>query len=648
MDVRELARKLRPIIPREVDAWIESREQVDGQLAGLLDREMLERAREILGNPERILLSLPPESLSGGDFNLGRVVYEKERHPFFLKREELMQNLAVFGRSGGGKTNAVFHLILQLHKEGIPWLFLDWKRTARHLLPILKKVRIFTPGRQLSPLAFNPFVVPPGLESHIYLHHLVDSMAQAYTLGEGAKSLIQRAVMGLYSSGNEAPGVDDVLEAMEQEGATGRASGWRQTAVRALESMKFSGLGVGGNQELAVEAARSLLRGSSIVELESLSSSGKKFLVPLLCLWLYHVKMASPAREKLSLVIIVEEAHNVFYQRQGGETTMDMLLRQCRELGMGMIVVDQHPSLISQSVLGNCYTSICLNLKNPGDARAGAALSGLESANYGLFTDLPVGVAVVKLQDRWRKPVMIRVPEVRVSKGSVTDKVLEQVFGKPQAVSMIGNGSRSALPLSGSIEALSGTLQASTPKDRHSPSTIALLQDILLNSEDGVDNRYKRLGFSASRGSRLRDQLILKGLVEKQVVKVGGTRRVALRLTKEGYDALGSEPANMQPSLAHEFFKALWAHRLSLEGWEVEKEGSRKSGGRVDVIAKRGKERIAIEVETGLSDIAGNVLNDLEEGFTRILIVPTDKTAEAKVTKALVENNLLDKVEVQS
>jgi len=51
-----------------------------------------------------------------------------------------------------------------------------------------------------------------------------------------------------------------------------------------------------------------------------------------------------------------------------------MLLRQCREIGIAIIVVDQHPALISSGCLGNTYTTICLNLKDPSDINKAAAL----------------------------------------------------------------------------------------------------------------------------------------------------------------------------------------------------------------------------------------------------------------------------------
>ena len=40
---------------------------------------------------------------------------------------------------------------------------------------------------------------------------------------------------------------------------------------------------------------------------------------------------------------------------------------------------------------------------------------------------LPVGHAVVKLQNRWRRPFLVRLPLVPVAKGHVSDQQLREL-----------------------------------------------------------------------------------------------------------------------------------------------------------------------------------------------------------------------------
>ncbi len=105
---------------------------------------------------------------------------------------------------------------------------------------------------------------------------------------------------------------------------------------------------------------------------------------------------------------------------------MNRLLRQCREIGIGILVVDQHPSLISSAALGNSYTSICLNLKDPSDINRAAGLSQVPDQEKRYFSMLPVGQGIVKLQDRWHRPFLVAFPLVEVNKGAITDARLKR------------------------------------------------------------------------------------------------------------------------------------------------------------------------------------------------------------------------------
>ena len=307
---------------------------------------------------------------------LEHVRYEAPKWPAGLQEGELLQNLAIFGRSGAGKTNASFHLLLQLEKRGVPFVFLDWKRTARHLIPKLKgRVQVFTPGRDLSPFAFNPFIAPPGLEPRVHTNFVVDALCSAFTLGDGARSLLQKALLACFNE-DRPPTADRLLERIRAIPDRERVSGWKTSAIRALETVSL--MTRDGDATSQEEMVRNLLERSTIIELDGLSPSNKRFLLPLVCLWIYYTKLASPERERLRVALVVEEAHHVLYQhRSQNESVMEMLLRQCREIGIAVVVIDQHPHLISSAALGNTYTSICLNLKDPKDiAKAAASVPG--------------------------------------------------------------------------------------------------------------------------------------------------------------------------------------------------------------------------------------------------------------------------------
>lgn len=635
MDTVQIARKLEPLMPKEVRHWLHVRETGDAELRGLIDRQIATNAHRVLGDfRNKILLSLPPARMAAGTFNLGTIVYDKFRHAFGISDHELLQNLAIFGRSGAGKTNLAFHLLLQLRAKGVPFLFLDWKRTARHLLSkIMGKVNVFTPGRSLSPFPFNPFIPPPGMEPNVYANHVIDVLSNAYSLGDGARSILERALGACYAKRLNAPKIDDVLHEVEQISAVDRARGWKLSAVRALESLAFSKLAA-SNSLSQQRLVQTLLHENTIIELDALAEGGKKFLIPLLCLWLYYVRLAARERERLRLAIFVEEAHHVLFGAQRSrESLMNMLLRQCREIGMAMIIVDQHPHLVSSAALGNTFTSICLNLKNPADINKAAAISMIqESENKRYFSMLSVGQAIVKMQNRWRWPFLIQIPHVHVDKGSVSDSALLAYLRQ--------NSTRSGR---------NPPLVQRNERVQHIPHEVhplgelelAFLKDVLEHPEDGVRTRYKRLGLSAGRGQRIKDHLLDQRWLEAETIPIGRTRKMMLRPTSQARKLLDvSSDERPHGSIAHEYWKQFYARKFSAEGYRVQLEAPR-DGGRVDVLALRNGERVAIEIETGKSDVIANVRNCLRSGFERVIVVATDDEALGKVERELATAGLI-------
>ena len=242
MDILDIARKLEPLMPEQIKHWLQARDTADPDLRALIDKQIVHSAHGVLGDfRSKPLLSLPPKAKARGAINLGTLLYEKEKWQFGVSQGELLQNMVILGRSGAGKTNVAFHLLQQLDSKGIPFLFLDWKRTARHLLPWLgKRTQIFTPGRPLSPMTFNPFLAPPGLEDNVYINFVVDVLATSYTLGDGARSVLQRAISSCYQQGNRSPTAQELLSTLNSMPDRGRAGTWKISVTRALESLDFA------------------------------------------------------------------------------------------------------------------------------------------------------------------------------------------------------------------------------------------------------------------------------------------------------------------------------------------------------------------------------------------------------------------------
>ncbi len=624
MRVEDALRLLEPVLPRQVHEWKRSLPAVRPETRVLLERHILETARERL-NPERNRILLPPprSGRSEGQLALGRIQYPGKRLSFGLNSSELLQGLGIYGRSGSGKTNIVFALLLALERARVPFLFLDHKRTCRQLLPHLKSpTSLFTPGRGFSPFQFNLLLAPPGSSAAAHAMLAVDVLARAYTLGDGAKSLLQDLIAELRANSDSSPTINELLNALKDREYPGRASGWKATALRALQSLNSTS-SIDAEPSCSDDLAARVLSENTILELDALDENAKAFLIPMLMLWLFGHGMQESSREKLRLVIIVEEAHHFLYRQEAKarESVMNQMLRQCRELGIAIVVVDQHPHLISSAALGNAYTSICLNMREPSDINRAAPLSGLNEQEKRFLNMLPVGQGIVKLQDRWTKPFLVCFPEVKVKKGAITDAALKR------NTLLCGTDSAGRVRIRGSAL----RIRHFRPEDaRVSEFALRLLRDCAAHPCDGVRARYLRLGLSMDKGQRLRQELEDAELIRCEFVPVGRTRRLVMQPSTSARRLLELRPTSGHESLKHEFWKHYYAEKLKSMGYEVEVEAPRH-GGRVDVMATRNNETIGIEIETGKSDVVRNVRSCLRSPFDRILVVCTDAEAMSNV-----------------
>ena len=410
MEIHKILEKLEPIMPGQVSQWRKSLHFVNEQTKSLLEKHIISTAYDVLGDfDKKLLLSLPSEKKAKGTFQLGTIVYDKERWAFGIKKQELLQHLAIVGRSGAGKTNAVYHLVNQLARKDINFLILDWKRNYRDLLGrVDKKVAVYTAGRSLSPFIFNPLIIPPSMEQGVYIGFVTDVLASAFDLGEGAKSLIQQALSRVYQS-TQNPTFNDVLHEIEALEVKNRAHGWKASALRALQTLSLSNLS--GDKKIAQpDLVEALLHSNTIIELDALSENLKKFIVPLLLLWLYQVKLGTRRREKLDLVCVIEESHHFYRQGVKGKTSlMDTLARQVRELGMAFVYVDQQVSAMSSSALGNVYSVLCLSQRSPSDINKAASLLLLDEHEKKWLGRLSVGQGIIRLSDRWTRPVLLNI-----------------------------------------------------------------------------------------------------------------------------------------------------------------------------------------------------------------------------------------------
>jgi len=652
MEIDELFRKLKPVLGKRIDQlWLEyhlnpqSHTEIEGMLHALA-------AKHLDNNYEhkRVLLTPPPQELAMGEYPLGTVYYAKKLcHAFSLREDEWIQHVGIFGRTGSGKTNVGYIMVKELLNKGKPFLIFDWKRNYRDLiaLPEAREIQIFTVGRSVSPFRFNPLIPPKGTSPTIWLKKLIEIMCHVYWLGEGVAYLLQKAIdavyskAGIYQGDPQAyPTFADVKVYLENYKAKGREAQWMDSTIRVIGTLCYGEIGKVLNVKKPV-GIDELLKMNVIFELDALTNSDKTFFIESLMLFIHHYRLQDEDRETFKHAILIEEAHHVLLKKkESKETVMDVILREIRELGESIILIDQHPSLISIPALGNTYCTIAMNLKHSRDISTIGEAMLIEQKEREYLGKLEVGYGIVKLQGRWFKPFLVKFPLVEVKKGKVTD---EDVKRKMQGLSDVAGEIRTDLGESRDIRAIraednmrDNQYLELREKERE------FLEDVMKYRTSGISERYKRLGLSVDEGNRIKNYLLSSNIIISSDVSTGRGRIKYLELSRKGKELLSKMGLEIEDErkggAEHEYWKHRMAEVLRKQGYDVELEKAVKDGGAVDILATKEGKSLAVEVETGKSDAVSNIKKDLEAGFDEVISVATNEGVAQKI-KGLIRNS---------
>ena len=204
-------------------------------------------------------------------------------------------------------------------------------------------------------------IPPPSLEPSQYLEHVCQIVASAYYCGEGVIALLRKAINDLYEefgvyngTAQVYPTFKDVLKYINNIERKGMSRDWQESTIRSLEAICHGGIGQIVNVQKPTMQLSELLNHNVFLELGDLSQSQKSFIIQSLLTYLYYYAMNRGIREKLMNVIVVEEAHHILRDHSHTsvkEPITDIILKEIREFGTGILIIDQNPSLISVPAL---------------------------------------------------------------------------------------------------------------------------------------------------------------------------------------------------------------------------------------------------------------------------------------------------------
>ena len=653
-DFRSLLAKLQPIAPDLTDAlWLGSLMEPtrSNDIKAVAQALAAERLGESYTS-EHILLPPPPEAVAAGGHRLGEVMYAgRPVCPFGLRDNDLPQHVAILGRSGAGKTNVAYLLVQSLIQNRKPFLVLDWRRNYSGFTEGrgAKRVLGLVAGEPAS-IAFNPLEPPAGLninQREAYLRDVVSVICTTYLPGNqllstrGVEYLLLKAVTDLELVGPKPLTSIAVRRYVEDYKPRSRESDWKASAANVLLRLTTGPMGRLLNASSG-RSLHSLLSRQAILEVDALGSqTDRSAFAQTLLTWLFYHRLAEGKSTTSKHVLVIEEAHQCFLRRRDAEQSIpDLMLRQMRDLGQAIVLLDQCPSLLSTPALGNTSATICLALKHADDLDAAGKALTLPRNEWHYLGQLPIGQAIVKVASRHPSPFLVQFPLWTGSAEENTPRTEERAERTPSLKRSVEEA-RLALQ-----EAIRAFRKSDRGERNEEGKTVreerglgkrdegvdtrerVLLADIARSPLSVVTERYRRLGWSAHAGTETKRRVVEGGLVEEERVRVPEGSVTLLRLTPAGEAAVGASgvqavrlPKNA--GLEHEYWKHRIGDRYRREGYEVEEEVAIGDGKAVDIVASKAGERVAIEIETGCSNAVQNIQKALDAGFDRVVSVGT-------------------------
>ncbi|MCR4327308.1 MAG: DUF87 domain-containing protein [Nanoarchaeota archaeon] len=448
ISVEEIARKLKPILGKKIDElyfrYMNSENlEEKGEILQFLTTLYQKHLNQLLDKD--FLLEPPKEESLKGEYPLAKVSYAgKKLFSFNLREKDWPRHVCVTGMSGSGKTTFALNILEKFIEKDKPFLVFDWKKSFRPLMNVDNSVMCFTVGNEgISNLFKTNINRPPkGVSPKEWINTLCDLLTESFNVSFGVHKILLETLdetfqgWGVYEGSNLYPNWEHVKRMLEVKArdSKGRETGWYESAMRVATVLTFGDFGKAINYDgkkcLSVEE---LFNKKVIFELNSLSNIEKKFFCEYILTYIYKLKKSGSekSKEEFNHAILVDEAHNVFLKKKTNfmtESVTDMIYREMREYGTSLICLDQHASKLSDTVVGNSACHVAFQQQLPEDVDEISSLMQLRDRKE-IFTQLPVGSAIVKLSERHTSPFLIEVPFSESRNSSFVDEKIKSKMG---------------------------------------------------------------------------------------------------------------------------------------------------------------------------------------------------------------------------
>lgn len=400
--------------------------------------------------------NVPDETVPDADkMELGKIYHmgREEKADLILNRQAMASHTFVTGSTGTGKSNAVYHLLDEITKDGrTSFLVVEpAKGEYKNVFGSRADVKVFgTNPRETPLLRINPFAFPQDIHILEHIDRLVEIFNACWPMYAAMPAVLKDAIERSYQkvgwdlrNSESEKGVFptffdllDILPGVIEESHYSKDTqsdyvGALCTRVKSLTN------GIYGSVFCAEDALSDaeLFDCNVVVDLSRVGSmETKSLLMGILVMKLQEYRMCgSEMNSRLRHVTVLEEAHNLLRktsaeQPQEGANlqgkSVEMLanaIAEMRTYGEGFIIADQAPGLLDMSVIRNTNTKIILRLPDEEDRKLVGKSAALKEAQIDELSKLPLGVAAV-YQNEWPEAVLCKIEAYPMPENAVYHK----------------------------------------------------------------------------------------------------------------------------------------------------------------------------------------------------------------------------------
>ena len=400
--------------------------------------------------------NVPDEAMPDEDkMNLGKIYHmgKEEAAGLLLNRQAMASHTFITGSTGTGKSNAVYHLLDEITKNGqTTFLVVEpAKGEYKNVFGNCTDVQVFgTNPRETPLLRMNPFAFPENIHILEHIDRLVEIFNACWPMYAAMPAVLKDAIERSYQkvgwdlrNSESEKGIFptffdllDILPGVIEESHYSKDTqsdyvGALCTRVKSLTN------GIYGSVLCAEDALSDaeMFDQNVIVDLSRVGSmETKSLLMGILVMKLQEYRMCSSGmNSRLRHVTVLEEAHNLLRktsaeQSQEGANlqgkSVEMLanaIAEMRTYGEGFIIADQAPGLLNMSVIRNTNTKIILRLPDEEDRKLVGKSAALKEAQIDELSKLPLGVAAV-YQNEWPEAVLCKIEAYPMPENAVYHK----------------------------------------------------------------------------------------------------------------------------------------------------------------------------------------------------------------------------------